>query len=370
MQSLGRFGLRPGTIQRSPRRSGPTELKPSHLISEILYPLTELAVVLVMIIFLLLQMLAEAAGLLGIWLAIAILPAYFRYLLYLLETKANGRKAPVPGIELFNWVENFWSLFPLVLVAFLIWAEYFLLGNLGFAAAALPGAFVLVLYPASMAVLALTRSPVESLNPAALIRVVKACGRDYVLIPLVIVTTAFFISYLVYVDAPYVLAKAAAMYATILMFTLTGRVLYEHSVSIPIEMPPQREPAAEGLDAQLTRERTSVLNHAYGFISRGNREGGLQHLFQWIDNASNTDDAYRWFFNEMLKWESKEAALVLAQRYINWLLPESRDTDALKLISHCLLENPRFRPLPEDMGAALAAAERLGNDELYAYLNR
>ena len=104
-----------------------------------------------MIIFLLLQMLAGAAGLFGILLAIAILPAYFRYLLYLLEARANGREVTVPGIELFNWVENFWSLFPLGLVAILIWAEFFLLGNLGFAAAAVPGALILVLYPASMA---------------------------------------------------------------------------------------------------------------------------------------------------------------------------------------------------------------------------
>lgn len=340
------------------------------IIREILYPLTELAVALAMIIFLLLETLAEAAGLLGIWLTIVILPAYFRYLLYLLEARANDREAPVPGIELFNWVENFWSLFPLILVAFLMWAEYFLLSNLGFAAAAVPGAFVLAFFPVSMAVLALTRSPIESLDPAALIRVVKACGRDYVLIPLIIVITIFFISSLVYLGAPYILTKAVAMYATILMFTLTGGVLHEHSVAIPIELPPQQKPAAEQLDGQLTRERTSTLGHAYGFISRGNREGGLQHLFQWIEKEANTDDAYRWFLNEMLKWESKEAALLLAQRYVNWLLPESRETDALKIISRCLLENPRFRPLPEDMEAALAAAERLGNDELYEYLKR
>lgn len=337
---------------------------------EILYPLTDMAVVLALIIFLLLEILAEAAGLLGIWLTIVILPAFFRYLLYLLEARANGRETPVPGIELFNWVENFWSLFPLVLVVLLIWAEYFLLSNLGFAAAAVPGVFVVVIFPASMAVLALTRSPIESLNPAALMRVVKACGRDYILVVLVVVATDVFVSFLIYLDAPYVLTKATAMYATILIFTLTGRVLYEHAVSIPIEMPPQREPAAEELDAQLTRERSGVLNHAYGFISRGNREGGLKHIFKWIENESNTDDAYRWFFSEMLKWESKEGALVLAQRYINWLLPEGRDTDALKLISRSLLENPRFRPLPEDMGAALAAAERLGNDELCEYLKR
>ena len=149
----------------------------------------------------------------------------------------------MPGTELFNWIENFWSLSPLVLVAILIWAEFFLLGNLGFAAAAVPGSLVLVLYPASMAVLALTRSPVESLKPAALIRVVKACGRDYMLIPLVTVTTALFISYLVYLDAPYVLTKAAVLYATFLLFTLTGRVLQEHAVSIPIELPPPAPPS-------------------------------------------------------------------------------------------------------------------------------
>ncbi len=40
-----------------------------------------MAVVLALITFLLLEMLAEVAGLLGIWLAIVIVPAYFRYLL-------------------------------------------------------------------------------------------------------------------------------------------------------------------------------------------------------------------------------------------------------------------------------------------------
>ena len=47
------------------------------MIREILYPLTDMAIVLALIIFLLLEILAEAAGVLGIWLAIVILPAYF-----------------------------------------------------------------------------------------------------------------------------------------------------------------------------------------------------------------------------------------------------------------------------------------------------
>ncbi len=328
-----------------------------------------MAVVLALITFLLLEMLAEVAGPLGIWLAIVIVPAYFRYLLYLLEARANGRDAPSPGIELFNWVENFWSLFPLVLLCLLIWGEYFLARNLPFAVAVIPGVLVLFLYPASMAALAVTRSPVESLDPVALLRVIRACGRDYLLVPMAIIATSLLISYLVYLDAPTMLTRAATMYASFLMFTLTGRVLHEHAVAIPVELPPQRQPDARQLDAARTRERTNVLNHAYGFVSRGNRQGGLQHLYRWLDHEANADEAYRWFFAEMLKWESKEAALLLAQKYLNWLLSQSRDTDALKLISRCVLENARFKPLPEDRDAALAAAERLGNDDLIEYLN-
>lgn len=341
-----------------------------HLIREILYPLTDMAIVLALIVFLLLEILVEAAGLFGLWLAIVIVPAYFRYLLYLLEARANGREAPPPGIELFNWVENFWSLFPLVLVSLLIWGEYFLINNFSLAAAVLPGILVLYLFPASMAVLAVSRSPIESLNPAALFVLIKSCGRDYLQIPLVIVAISFLIWYLVILDVPGVLTKAASMYASILMFTLSGSVLYVNGGGISVDIPPAREADAEQLDCELLRDRAKVLNHAYGFVSRDNRQGGLQHIYGWIENEADTDDAYRWFLNEMLTWESKEVALLFAQRYLNWLLPEGRDTDALKLISRCLLENPRFRPLPEDMGATLAAAERLGNEDLCEYLRR
>jgi hypothetical protein len=209
--------------------------------------------------------LAEVAGLLGFWLIVVLLPAYFRYLLYLLEARANGRDAPTPGIELFNFVGNFWSLFPLVLLCLVIWGAYFLATNVSFAAAIALGLIVLFIYPASMAILATTRSPVESLNPVALVVLLRNCGRDYLLIPLVIVAIFFAIWNLVIVGAPYLLIKASMMYASFLMFTLTGSVLHEKGASISVDLPPAREPGAEQLDAKLTRERTKTLNHAYGF---------------------------------------------------------------------------------------------------------
>ena len=345
-------------------------MKRDDLVREILYPLTDMSIVLALIVFLLFEMLAEAAGMLGFWLAIVILPAYFRYLLSLLEARASGREAPVPGIELFNWVENFWSLFPLVLFSLLIWGVYILATKVSLAAAIVFGGIVLLVYPASMAVLATTRSPLESLKPAAFLVVLENCGRAYLIIPLVMVALIVAIWNLANAGAPSLLIKVSSIYASFLMFTLTGSVLHEKGASIGIDLPPSREPGAEKLHSDVLRERTKVLNHAYGFISRGNRQGGLKHLYGWIEKEVDPDGACRWFFEQMLKWESADAVLDFAQTYLSLLLIQRRDIEALKLIARCLLVDARFRPRAMDIAAAKAAAERQGNNELYEYLNR
>jgi hypothetical protein len=181
---------------------------------------------------------------------------------------------------------------------------------------------------------------------------------------------SLFVWYLVTTDVPRIVGNAAAMYTLFLMFTLTGSVLREKGASISVDMPPAREPGAEELHADLTHERTKVLNHAYGFISRGNREGGLQHLAAWIEKEVDGEEAYQWFFEQMLKWETNEAALFFTQRYLSWLLEHRRDVQVMKVIARCRLENERFKPLEKDISAARAAAERQGNDELYEFLSR
>ncbi len=133
-------------------------------------------------------------------------------------------------------------------------------------------------------------------------------------------------------------------------------------------MPPERQPGHGHLEAKLTRERAAVLNHAYGFVSRGNRQGGLRHITGWIQGEADIDSAYRWFIEQMMAWESADAALALAQSYLSRLLEQRRDIEALKLINRCLLENAEFKPLPGDRAKALAAAKRQGNEELLRIL--
>ena len=72
-------------------------MKASDIGRELLYPLAHMAVFFAMVFYWLLFGLAQIAGLFGIALLFLTTPAYLRYLLYLLEARANGRPAPVPA---------------------------------------------------------------------------------------------------------------------------------------------------------------------------------------------------------------------------------------------------------------------------------
>ena len=80
-------------------------------------------------------------------------------------------------------------------------------------------------------------------------------------------------------------------------------------------------------------------------------------------------DEYRWFFEEMLRWEDTDPALLLGQYYLGHLLDTGDSAAAVKLMSRCYLENPRFRPLPEDRPRALELAREQDRDDLVKHLD-
>ena len=117
-------------------------------------------------------------------------------------------------------------------------------------------------------------------------------------------------------------------------------------------------------------DRTRVLNHAYGFISRDNRSGGLEHIFAAIEDDPDPAAAWVWFLERMLSWEDQTAALFFAQHYLHDLLQHGEPVRAAKLMMRCRLIDEQFRPLPEDIDAAIEAATAVSNDELVAVLQR
>jgi len=335
---------------------------------ELAWPATDMVVLMAMVFFTLLALLVQAAGQLVLWLdlllGILLLPPLFRYLLMLLEARVYGRPTPVATIELFSIVDNFWSLAPLMIFALLIWGGIWLDEHVSALAARVFTAAMLAVIPASLAVLAMTRSPVQAVNPHAIMRMIAVCEWHYLLVPAAVALAWLVTSLLTSVGAPDVLILASRFYCLFLLFTFTGGLLHAKGVQFALSFDGDEvtDPPAEIDD--LTRSRQRVLNHAYGFFSRGNRGGAMGHVQSAVQNESDVDDAYHWYFNEMLKWESKDGALLLAQANLTRLLAEERDVEVVKLISRCLLENPRFRPLSSDLDAALDAAARLDRDDL------
>lgn len=331
---------------------------------ELLYPLTDMAIIFAMVFFWLLFGLAQNAGLLGIVLMIILMPAYLRYLLYLLEARANNRSAPVPDMAMFNPADNFWSLAPVVLIAIAIWAGILLVPIISLLGVMLIGVALMVIVPASMAVLAITHSPAESLNPAAILRMVRACGAAYFAVPVVLIAMSCVFAGLYMAGVPLFLIDLATSYQIVLLFTMTGAVLYANKVAVLVDIPDPVEPTTDDLARDLDHERQKVANHAYGFISRGNRQGGFAHIRQWLENEAVVEEAYQWFFHEMLKWESADPALFFAQDYLALLLKRKKDDEALKLIARCLHENARWRPRQEDRDDVNELAARHGRDDL------
>ncbi|MDH4253858.1 MAG: hypothetical protein OEX13_04950 [Gammaproteobacteria bacterium] len=336
-------------------------MTPAEFIREMLWPVRDTGALLALLGFFVLAKLALAAGLLGIWLFVVTIPALFRYLLYLLEARAERREVPTPGIELFNWVENFWSLFPLVVFGLVAWGDLLLADRFSPATAIWVGVAVLFVTPAVIGVLAITHSPLESLNPLAWRNFVRLAGWTYLLAPAGTLLALLLAAWLSRAALPAAIGELAWLYAMFLCFSLTGRVAAAGDIGGLLRA--ERHEAVA-----VVNDRKVALDHAYGMISRGNLDGGLAHIAEFLGSSQEPDADRRWLFEQMLGWDRYDAALYYAQDYLGYLLDAAREIEAVKLISRCLLLAPDFRPAARDRGRVALLLERMRRDDILRQL--
>ncbi len=338
-------------------------MKPADFVHEFFYPLTHLAPFVTITTFALLNLLAVRAGAFGLWLAVVVLPATIRYQMLLLEARAKGVDPNPPDIESFSFVGNAWSLFPLVhygLSLALLWAAYSAAGETGVVVA---GVALAATLPAALAVLAITQSPLASLNPVTVVGLIGRVRTSYWAIPAALLLTGLlYSSFFGQGSVPGIIAN---VYLSFSIFSVIGGVIrpYDFFAEVDIEAPIEPEP--EKVIADLEASRTGVLNHAYGFASRGNVDGALGHLRQWLaEKDPYPGDAWPWFFERMLGWDNSYPALKLAQDYFDVLLAAGEYPAAMKLVLRCRHASEAFRPHRASLPRAIEAAEAAGNDDL------
>ena len=334
---------------------------------ELAFPVSSSTTLIALVTFAALIQLAGMAGMLGIWLAVIVVPAFFRYLTIVAEARARGREAATPGIEYFTFGGNLWTLFPVVpalVAAFLIAKTGATFGDLPAMLVALGFAALL---PALVGVLVITHSPLESIDPRALDRFIRGCGAGYWWAPATAVLIVLAPTVLVFLPAW--AQNMVEIYFLAAFFAVIGAVTRQAGLFDEIDIPDAIEPDAEKVLAGLQSNRIKIVNHAYGFASRGNRDGGLEHIYDWLIKDPDPDAAWPWFLEQMLRWDDTYPALLLAQQYLGRLLEHNDKLGAVKLMMRCRLVNEGFRPLSADLPAAISAAEACRNDDLLAALN-
>ena len=351
-------------------------MKPVDFLREITVPARSPSVLFALILFFGLLQIVLMSQVIGqvIFLVLAgqllvfVLPAFLRYQMVILQARAYGREPDALDIDLFPWVGRLWTLFPVVHVVAFTYVVYLSGAYFGSGVAlGIALAYATVL-PASLMTLAMTHSVLASLNVVTLFHLIKRLGFVYLIGPVFVVVATWSV---VKINVQYnndLLTEFVSLYLVFAAFALFGGLVQ------PLDL--QREvdiPLPDGPDEDLERERhllnrTAVLNHAYGIVSRGNREQGLQHIFDVLAEDPYDDAGWAWFFDAMMQWENPEAALAFAQRYVHELLRSGENVKAVKLMMRCRLVNPAFRPLPEDLELAAAAAEDCHNEELASFL--
>jgi len=343
-------------------------MKPIDIVRAIFYPLTESSVLVPLLAFWLAVSFAAWGGLLGLFLLFLVLPALLRFLMIVLEARARGVEPETPDIDFFSWFGKAWTLFPVILVVLIVSIVVAVGTRFGAQWAVVVSLMASLFLPASLSILAITRSPVQSLNPVAIYRLIGRCGLALLLASAYLELTGL----LMYMSngLPLLVANFVQMFLWFSFFSLTGTLIEPYALFDEVDIPAPLEKSADDISSDVEKARVAALGHAYGFISRDNREGGFQHLFSEIEKDPDPVAAWKWYFDKMLGWEQQQHALFFAQHYIHDMLAHGERIPALKVIMRCRLIDAQFKPAQDDVPAAIQAAESSGNIELAAVLKQ
>lgn len=296
------------------------------------------------------------------------LPPLFRFQAHIVRSYANGRAPDALDAEYFSWIGNLWSLFPLLLAIGIGVASYQATAAWGVTGTWVVFIVAVAVWPASLAVLVITHSVLQAVNPIALFNIYERAGASFLVAPAYILALSLIIAELA--PLPVWAAIGIALFMMFSVASLTGSLIAPSRLTEDVYIPEALEPDQRQISGDLQKLREATLAHAYGFVSRDNREGGFTHLFDAIAEDPDPVGAWDWYLKSMFQWEDSVHALFFAQRYIHDALAHGEDVRALKVILRCQHENERFRPLREDVPGLIAAAERSGNTELAEVLRR
>ena len=313
-------------------------------------------VIVTAIVYGLLLRIAEAAGLFGMLLRILVTLSLWRYGYSVLRNVANGwNHFPPPDIE----STNPFGQFAVVLHSFLFSSLIYLLATTPFVGGLLRWAlllFVLGVFPASAAIMAMTRNAAAAFSPVAIATLMKELRADYLKLYAVSVALGLLTTYAGSAGWGFgIVADMVSVWTSLALFLATGVTLRAHRFELDL---------LEGLDdAEERNERyrqvewQRSLDRAYASVRSGLPAQAYRTIKELIASEGDSLDIYQWTFNGMLAWDEQHHAALLGERFARRLWDEGRKVDALDLAQRCRKLSPQFAP-PAAFTAELAEYAR------------
>jgi hypothetical protein len=297
--------------------------------------------------FALLLTLAVKAGLIGIPLALVTLSWYFKYGYVMLDTTMRGfEEPPVLSIEMVNPASEQRPMGQLLIILVFYGATRALEPVTGSVTVSLLRMAALALLPACIAVLGVSRSLIEAVNPSVLLKTIRVLGLRYLVVvaavalPMAIAWFLFWRGTALHITV----AFALIMFGGLATFSLIGGVLYEKRDALGIDAwkSPERERERAERDTHKRHER--VIDELYGHWRGGARTEARQAAEQWLAARNYDFEEFDWLCERLLAWPDRRLAHRLAQDEIVRLLEAKRVSQALKVTRRHLAADADFRP--------------------------
>jgi hypothetical protein len=225
---------------------------------------------------------------------------------------------------------------------------------------------VLAVFPASAAVMAMTRNMVAALNPVNLLGFVRDLGPDYTKLVLVSAALGFLLAFAAWLEATSwllgIVGEIVAVWTVLALFLATGAALRAHRFEF--DLVEGVDDAAQRAERERHADWQKALDRAYTSVRGGLPQQGYRTVKELVESEGESLEVYQWTFNGMLAWDEPRHAALFAERFAARLWQAGRKVDALELAQRCRKLSTAFAP-PTVFVAELAAyARSLGRHRL------
>lgn len=264
----------------------------------------------------------------------------FKYCYVLIEQLANGATEPPvmdtdmlsPG-EARPWIQA-------ALLTIGGWTCYWIGGTTGIAL----GIALLVLLPATVAILGFGEEPWQVVNPVTLFRVIRGLGPYYLLMLLALVFCGAIGWALMSLDLWALLENAIALWCEVAFFSFVGASLYLRRKQLGYEPRKSPERAEARAEAERLKERARMVDDVFQLVRIGRHVDATAPLAKWLrdtDAEHASKDAY-YIAEQSLKWDSPAALNPLGSTLIRHLMRFGRPDAALAVFEILRKRAPNF----------------------------